>query len=82
MNIWVTLNIFKASSQPMLEDESECFFIDVIYEIIEEALPAILDKDPLRTCLFHRNLGLFDLESTKGELDSILDSTLYLESSS
>jgi len=30
MNMRVRLNIFKASSQPMLEDVSECFFVDII----------------------------------------------------
>jgi len=50
--------------------------------MIEEALPAILSKDPLGTCLSHRNLGLLDLESTIGELDSTLDSTHHLKSSS
>jgi len=41
------LNIFKASSQPMLEDELKCFLIDVIDEMIKEALPAIMNKDPI-----------------------------------
>jgi len=72
MNMRVRLNIFKASSQCVLKDESECFFIDVIDEIIEEDLPTILNKDPLGTCLLHRDLGLFHLESTIGELDSTL----------
>ena len=47
VNMRVRLNIFQACSQPMLEDESECFFIDVIDEMIEEALLAILSNDPL-----------------------------------
>ena len=42
MNMRVRLNIFK----PVLEDERECFFIGVIDEIVKEALPAILNKDP------------------------------------
>jgi len=58
MNMTVMLNIFKAYSQPMLEDESECFFIDVIDEMIEEDLPAIMNKGPLGTYLSHRDLGL------------------------
>jgi len=37
MNMRVRLSHFKASSQPVLEDESECFFIDVIDEMIEDA---------------------------------------------
>jgi len=50
--------------------------------MIEEALPAILNRDPLGDYLSHWNLGLFDLGSMIGELDSTLDSTPYLESSS
>jgi len=41
MNMRVRFNIFKASAQPVFEDESKCFFVDVIDEMIEEALPAI-----------------------------------------
>jgi len=81
MNMRVRLNIFKACSQLVPEDESECFFNDVIDEMIEEVLPAILNKDFLGACLSYRNLGLFDLKSTTGELDSTLDSTPHLESS-
>jgi len=36
MNIRVGLNIFKASSEPVLEHESECFFIDVIDEMMRK----------------------------------------------
>ena len=40
MNMRVRLNIFKASSQHVFEDESESCFVDVIDEMIEEVLPA------------------------------------------
>ena len=49
MNMRVRLNIFKASAQPVFEDESECFFVDMIDGVIEEALPAILSNAPLGT---------------------------------
>jgi len=29
MNMRVRLNIFKASSKPVFEDDSECFFVNV-----------------------------------------------------
>jgi len=74
----VRLNIFKDSAQPMFEDESECFFD----EMIEGALPIILSSNPLGSCLSHRDLRLFDLKSTMDEMDSNLDSTPHLESSS
>ena len=47
MNMRVRLNIFKVSAQPVFEDEFECFFIDVIDEIIEQALPFILGSKPV-----------------------------------
>ena len=52
INMRVRLNIFKTSAQPVFEDESECFFVDIIDGMIEKALPAILNSDPLGTCLF------------------------------
>ena len=39
MNIMVRLNIFKASSQPVLERKFECFFVNAIDEMIEEVYP-------------------------------------------
>jgi len=67
----------------MLKDESKCFFIDVIDEMIEEALLAILcNNDPLGTCLSHGDLRLFDLGSAIHETDLTLDSIPHLESSS
>jgi len=82
INIRARLNIFKASSQPVFEDESECFFIHVIDKIIKEALPTILSNDPLGTCLSHGDLRLFDLQKTIYEMDFTLDSTPHLGSSS
>ena len=51
MNMRVRLSHFKASSQPVLEDESECFFVVVIDEMVEKALPTILNKDSMGTYL-------------------------------
>jgi len=66
----------------VFEDESKCFFVDVIDEMIEEALPAILSSDPLGTCLSRGDLRLCDLGSAIDEVDSTLDFIPYLESSS
>jgi len=41
MNMRLRLNSFRASSQLVLEDEWECFFIDVIDEMIGDALRTI-----------------------------------------
>ena len=82
MNMRVRLNIFKTSAQLMLEAKSECFFIDPIDEMIEEALLAFRSTDPLGTCLSHGDLRLFYLGSKIDEMDSNIDSTLHLESSS
>ena len=82
LNMRVRLNIFKASSQPMFEDEHEFFFVDVIDEMIKEALLAIMISDPFVTNLSHEDLRLFNLGSTIDEMYSNLDSTPHLESSS
>ena len=82
MNMSIRLNIFNVSSQHMFEDEYECSFIDVIEEIIEEALLDILTCDSFGTYLSHRDLKLSDLGSTIDEMDSTLDSAPHLESSS
>jgi len=54
----------------------------VIDKMVEDALPTIMNKDPLGTCLSYMDLGLFDLGSAIGELDSTLDFIPHLESSS
>jgi len=66
----------------MFEDESKCFFVDVIDAMIKEALPTIMSSDPLGTCLSHGDLRLFDLGRTIDEMDSTTNSTPYLEFSS
>jgi len=82
MYMRIRLNIFKTSAQPVFEDESECFLFNVIDEIIEEVLPAILSGDPLGKCLFCGDLRLCDLGSTIDDIDSTLDFAPHLESSS
>ena len=47
MSVRIRHNIFKSYSQPMFDNEFEDFFIDIIDETTEEALPVILSKDPL-----------------------------------
>ena len=66
----------------MFEDESEGFFIDVTDEMIEEALPAIMSSNPFGACLFHGDLRLFNFGSIIDEMDSNIDFTPHLESSS
>ena len=79
MNMRVRLNIFfKACSQPVVEDESEYFFIDVIDEMIEEASPSLLCNDPLGTYRSYRDLRLFDLGSAIDEMDLSPDSIPHL----
>ena len=82
INMRAKLKIFKAFAQLVFEDEYKCFFVDVIDEMIEEALPAILNSDPLGTCLSYGDLRLFDLRGTIDEVDSNLDSTPHFKSSS
>ena len=50
--------------------------------MIEEGLPAFLSRDPLETYFSHKDLWLFDLGSIIDKMDSTLDSTSHLKSSS
>ena len=66
----------------MCEDEFECFFVDVIEEMIKEAWPAILSSNHLGTCLYHEDLRLIDLGTTIDTMDSNLNFAPHLEYSS
>jgi len=50
----------------MFEDESKCFFIDVIDEMIEEDVLTILSKDLLGTYLSYWGLGIIRLRECYG----------------
>jgi hypothetical protein len=56
-NMKVKLNIFNAFQH--LLDKSECFFLDIIEESVEDSLPCILTKDPLGACVTHIRLEDF-----------------------
>jgi hypothetical protein len=70
----VKLNIFQAS-QCSSPDE-ECYTVDVIEELIEEALPTILSNDPLEACLTQFGYDMFDIDESIEEVNSLLNSTL------
>jgi hypothetical protein len=59
-NMKVKLNIFNAFQQP--PDAVECSFVDLIDESVEELLPRLLMKDPLKACLNHFSSDNFDVE--------------------
>ncbi|KAF7841765.1 uncharacterized protein G2W53_004063 [Senna tora] len=61
----------EASSQPSIYDDSDCFKVDIIDEIIQEALPTILSKDPLETTLTYSEWENIDVERELRE--SMLD---------
>jgi hypothetical protein len=56
-NTKVKQNIFNAFQH--LPDKSECFFLDIIEESVEDSLPCILTKDPLGACVTHIRLEDF-----------------------
>jgi hypothetical protein len=59
-NMKVKLNIFNAFQHP--PDTSECSFLNIIEESIEDSLPHLLINDPLEACLTHFNIEGFDTE--------------------
>ena len=61
MSMRVGLNIFKASSQPSLKYESKCFLVDLIDEMVEEALHILLSFDPLGVSFPNSELESFHL---------------------
>jgi hypothetical protein len=76
-NMKVKLNIFNAFQQP--SDTVECSFVDLIDESVEELLPRLLMKDPLKACLNHFSSDNFDVEQYIGEVQSLLDSAAPID---
>lgn len=76
-NMKVRLNVFNASNQPPKEDE--CFFMDVVDELVEDALPYILAEDSLEACLVHFGFDDFDIKKSMEEVNSLLNSILPMD---
>ena len=70
-NMQVKLNVFQASQQP--HERDECLLVDVVDEIVEEALPSILVEDPLEACLAHFGFENFDIDGSVKEALKLLD---------
>ena len=70
-NMKVRLNVFNASHHPI--NEFECFYVDIIEESMEEALPYILSKDPLEACLSYFGSDNFDVEQSILEVNALLE---------
>ena len=73
----ISLNIFYASKAPSLDyEESECeevCGIDLIDELVEEALPSILSPNSLEPCLAYLIANDFDVNAPMEEMESFLD---------
>ena len=76
-NMKVRLNVFKASHQPPKKED--CFAIDVIDELVEEALPYILTEDPLEACLSHFNFDAYDVDHSITEVNTLLDELTMMD---
>ena len=59
-NITVKLNVFNAAHKPSYVED--CYSVDIIDGLVEEALPHILSDDPLEACLSHFGVEEFDIE--------------------
>ena len=70
-NMKARLNVFNAAQQPSKEDD--CFAVDVIDGLVEEALPYILTEDPLEACLAHFGYDEFDIEKSIEEVNAMLE---------
>jgi hypothetical protein len=76
-NMKVKLNIFNAFQHP--PDMSECFFLDIIEETVEDTLPYQLMKDPFEACLTHFGSEDFDTEHYISEVSSLLDTAAAID---
>ena len=72
-NMQVKLNVFQASQQP--HEREECLLVDVVDEIVEEALPSILVEDPLEACLAHFGFENFDIDGSVEEVNVLLNAS-------
>ncbi|KAH7866069.1 hypothetical protein Vadar_015155 [Vaccinium darrowii] len=54
--------------------DEDCFAVDVINEVVEEAIPYILTKDPLEACLAHYGHDEYDMGQTIAEVNLVLNS--------
>ncbi|XP_058217377.1 uncharacterized protein LOC131328450 [Rhododendron vialii] len=59
-NMTLKLSVYKATRPPLVEED--CFAVDVINDLVEEALPYILTDDPLAACLAQFDLENFDID--------------------
>ncbi|XP_059624086.1 uncharacterized protein LOC132267055 [Cornus florida] len=73
-NMMVKLNVFNTSQHPI--DEGECFMVNVLDELVEEAIPS---EDPFEACLSHFNIDAFDIESFIYEVNSLMDFMAILD---
>jgi hypothetical protein len=76
-NMKVKLNIFNAFQHP--PDMSECFFLDIIEEAVEDTLSHHLMKDPLEACLTHFGSEDFDTEQYISDFSSLLDTAATID---
>ncbi|XP_058223187.1 uncharacterized protein LOC131332892 [Rhododendron vialii] len=64
-NMKLSLNMYSAARQP--HEEEDCFAVDVVHELVEEAF------DPLEACLAHFGYEEFDIDQSIVEVNSLLD---------
>ncbi|XP_057500991.1 uncharacterized protein LOC130785012 [Actinidia eriantha] len=72
MKVW--MNIYRASQHPPME-EADCCAVAMMDELVEEALPYILTKDPLEACLTHFGFDKYDIDHSIEEVNALLGET-------
>ncbi|XP_058223079.1 uncharacterized protein LOC131332796 [Rhododendron vialii] len=72
-NMTLKFNVYKAAKPSPVEED--CFAVDVVENLVEEALPSILTDDPLATCLAHFDFENFDIDQSIEEVNTLLGST-------
>ena len=76
-NIKMSLNMYSSSHQPKVEQE--CYSINIIHELVDDALPFVLAEDPLEACLSHYGLEELSINSSITEVNNLLDFTHLMD---
>ncbi|XP_058203012.1 uncharacterized protein LOC131317482 [Rhododendron vialii] len=55
--------------------EEDCFVVDVVEDLVEEALPYVLTDDPLAACLAHFGYEEYDIDQSIEEVNLLLNNS-------
>ncbi|XP_058211678.1 uncharacterized protein LOC131323855 [Rhododendron vialii] len=72
-NMTLKLNVYKAVKHPQVEED--CFAVDVVEDLVEEALPYVLTNDPLAARLAHFGYEEYDIDQSIEGVNLLLNNS-------